>query len=169
MKQNIDTDAQPPSGWRLRIGAALFILGFFSPLCIPLVTATNLPIAWKTGLSGFLMLGIPELFCLVATAIMGKSGFLYIKSKLFGFLKEYLLPEKVSRARYRLGLFMLVIPLLYGWLEPYASHLILGYEKHHVFLAIAGDVLFLASLFVLGGEFWDKLRALFIYEAKARI
>jgi hypothetical protein len=96
MKQNIDTDAQPPSGWRLRIGAALFILGFFSPLCIPLVTATNLPIAWKTGLSGFLMLGIPELFCLVATAIMGKSGFLYIKSKLFGFLKEYLLCAKSS-------------------------------------------------------------------------
>jgi hypothetical protein len=28
--------------------------------------------------------------------------------------------------------------------------------------------MFLASLFVLGGDFWDKLRALFNYRAKAR-
>jgi hypothetical protein len=33
---------------------------------------------------------------------------------------------------------------------------------------IASDVMFLASLFVPGGDFWDKLRALFIYKAKAR-
>jgi hypothetical protein len=25
----------------------------------------------------------------------------------------------------------------------------------------------LASLFVLGGDFWDKLRALFLYQARA--
>jgi hypothetical protein len=29
-------------------------------------------------------------------------------------------------------------------------------------------LLLLTSLFVLGGEFWDKLRSLFIYEAKAQ-
>jgi hypothetical protein len=27
--------------------------------------------------------------------------------------------------------------------------------------------MFLASLFVLGGDFWDKLRALFVREARA--
>lgn len=30
------------------------------------------------------------------------------------------------------------------------------------------DALLLISLFVLGGEFWDKLRALFIHQAKVR-
>jgi hypothetical protein len=35
-------------------------------------------------------------------------------------------------------------------------------------IIIVSDVMFLASLFVLGGDFWDKLRALFIYKAKAR-
>jgi hypothetical protein len=169
MKHNADNTEQKPLSWRFRIGFSLFILGFFSPLCIPLVTATNLSTAWKTTLSGLFMLGIPELFWLVAAAIMGKPGFNYIKKKVFGTLKRHALPDKVSRTRYRLGLVMLVIPLLYGWLEPYASPLIPGYEKHHVVLAIAGDVILFASLFVLGGEFWDKLRTLFIYEAKVRI
>jgi hypothetical protein len=160
---------QPPPGWRFQVGILFFVLGLLSPLCIPLVTASGLSTTWKTTLSGLFMLGIPELFWLVAAAIMGKPGFNYLKAKVFGAFKRYALPERVSRTRYRLGLFMLVIPLLYGWLEPYVAPLISGYAKHQIFLAIAGDVLLLASLFVLGGEFWDKLRALFIYEAKERI
>jgi hypothetical protein len=168
MKHDMNTAEQPPPGWRFRIGVSLFVSGCLSPLCIPLVTATSLSTAWKTTLSGLLMLGIPELFWLVAAAIMGKPGFNYLKAKVFGTFKRYALPERVSRTRYRIGLIMLVIPLLYGWLDPYASQLISGYEKHQVVLAIAGDVLLLASLFVLGGEFWDKLRALFIYEAQAQ-
>jgi hypothetical protein len=35
-------------------------------------------------------------------------------------------------------------------------------------VGLLGDTVFLASLFVLGGDFWDKLRALFIPRAKAR-
>ena len=31
---------------------------------------------------------------------------------------------------------------------------------------ITGDIILLLSLFVLGGNFWDKLRALFIRDAK---
>lgn len=166
MTNSVNKTEQSAPGWRFRIGISLFVLGFFSPLCIPLVMATSLSTAWKTTLSGLLMLGIPELFLLVAAAIMGKPGFNYVKAKVFGAFKRYALPVKVSRTRYRIGLVMLLIPLLYGWLEPYASQLISGHEKYRVVLAIAGDVLFLASLFVLGGEFCDKLRALFIYEAK---
>jgi hypothetical protein len=30
------------------------------------------------------------------------------------------------------------------------------------------DILFVSSVFVLGGDFWDKLRALFIYKAKVQ-
>ncbi|MEJ2672645.1 MAG: transporter suffix domain-containing protein [Deltaproteobacteria bacterium] len=165
----MNTAEQSPPAWRFRIGVSLFVLGLLSPLGIPLVTATNLSTTWKTTLSGLLMLGIPELFWLVAAAIMGKPGFNYLKAKVFGTFKRYTLPKKVSRTRYRLGLVMLVIPLLYGWLEPYVSLLISGDDKRQVIFAIAGDVLLLASLFVLGSEFWEKLGALFIYEAKPQI
>jgi len=164
----MNTAEKPLPGWRFKVGILFFVLGLLSPLCIPLVTATSLSTAWKTTLSGLFMLGIPELFWLVAAGIMGKPGFNYLKMKVFGAFKRYALPESVSRTRYRVGLVMLAIPLLYGWLEPYASQLASGFERHQVVLALAGDVLLLASLFVLGGEFWDKLRALFIYEAKTR-
>ena len=32
---------------------------------------------------------------------------------------------------------------------------------------VGGDVVFFSSLFVLGGDFWDKLRALFVHGARA--
>jgi len=34
---------------------------------------------------------------------------------------------------------------------------------------LIADFLFIITLFILGGEFWEKLRALFIYDAKAYI
>ena len=47
-----------------------------------------------------------------------------------------------------------------------------GFEGEHDFgleieeLAQAmGDLVFVASLFVLGGDFWDKVRALFVHDA----
>jgi hypothetical protein len=153
-------------GWRFNLGITLFVLGFFSPLGIPVVTAMNLSAAWKATFSGLLMLGIPELFWLAAAAIMGKPGFNYLKGKVFSSLKKYAFPETVSRTRYRLGLTMFLVPLLYGWLEPYLSPHIPIIAQQRVVLAMTGDVLWVTSLFVLGGDFWDKLRALFVYEAK---
>ena len=46
------------------------------------------------------------------------------------------------------------------------SDLIPGYFRERVHLC---DLLLLVSLFVLGGDFWNKLRALFIHDAKAVI
>jgi hypothetical protein len=159
----------PPAapGWRFRLGILLFVLGFISPLGIPLVTAMNLSKAWTAILSGLLMLGLPELLWLAAAAIMGKPGFNYLKGKVFSSLKKYAFPETVSRTRYRLGLAMFLVPLLYGWLDPYLSPHIPVMAQQRMVLALAGDVLWLASLFVLGGDFWDKLRALFVYESGA--
>lgn len=166
MTNNSTAPPAAPS-WRFNLGILLFVLGFISPLGIPVVTAMNLSEAWKAILSGLLMLGIPELFWLAAAAIMGKPGFNYIKGKVFSSLKKYAFPETVSRTRYRLGLAMFLIPLLFGWLEPYLSPHIPIMTQQRMVLAITGDVLLLASLFVLGGDFWDKLRALFVYEAGA--
>ncbi|TDI37624.1 MAG: hypothetical protein E2P02_22370 [Acidobacteria bacterium] len=60
---------------------------------------------------------------------------------------------------------MFSIPLLYGWLGPYFEAVI-GRETswgRHIFL----DLILLTSFFVLGGEFWQKIRALFRYDTKA--
>jgi hypothetical protein len=107
-----------------------------------------------------------EVLGIAAVAVMGKSGYAYIKNRVFGFLKQYGPPAEVSRTRYTIGLVMFAVPIIFGWLAPYAADLIPGYSGNEFTFAIAGDLLLLTSLFVLGGDFWDKLRALFIGGAK---
>ena len=34
--------------------------------------------------------------------------------------------------------------------------------------AVTGDLVLFLSVFVLGGDFWDKLRSLFVYDARAQ-
>jgi hypothetical protein len=169
MSEEKPKDDQIRPGWRFYSGVMLFILGFLSPLFIPLVTATALPAGWKTALSGLLMLGIPELLWVAAAAIMGKAGFNHIKRKFWGFFKKMAPPDEVGPARYRIGLVMFSLPIFFGWLAPFGVHRIPGYEVHRLVVNLIGDVLLISSLFVLGGDFWDKLRGLFIHKAKIKI
>ncbi|MBW2227735.1 MAG: hypothetical protein JRG99_10595 [Deltaproteobacteria bacterium] len=60
--------------WRLHLGLIVLIIGFLSPLLIPLVTASELPTKWKAVISGCLAVGIPELFSIAAIAIMGATA-----------------------------------------------------------------------------------------------
>lgn len=160
---------QAKPGLRFRFGLIFFVLGLICPVFIPLVTATDFPAGWKAGLSGLLALGIPELLWMVAIAVMGKEGFRYIKSRFFSLFKKVVPPDAVGRTRYRFGLLMFLLPVLFGWLAPYAPHLVPGYEAHRFTINLTGDLLLISSLFVLGGDFWDKIRSLFIQDAKVRI
>ncbi len=78
---------------------------------------------------------------------------------------NYVLPQTVSRTRYRVGLVLFLLPLLHGWLSPYLPLLLHGYKPTRL-EALVGDLLLIVSLFLLGGDFWDKLRALFVWEAR---
>ena len=158
-----------PKG-RLYAGGAIFIGGFLSPLLVPLITMLPLSDGWKTAISGLLLVGVPELAMVLAAAVMGKDGFNYLKQKIFGFLgKHFAPPETVNLIRYRVGLVLFSIPLLFGWLIPYVSGYFPLFDEHRFTFAIIGDVMLLSSLLVLGGEFWDKLRALFIHRAKVTL
>ena len=155
------------SNFRFRTGVIVIVVSWCSPLLIPLVTTSNLSAQWKTLLSGALAVGIPEIGTILAIAIMGKSGFETMKNRIFSFLKRHGPPDRVSLARYRIGLVMFAIPLLFGWLAPYLQNLIPQYEDHRNLFAIIGDLLFIGSLIVLGGDFWDKVRSLFVHDAIA--
>jgi hypothetical protein len=164
-----DRSEPSPPVWRFRLGIVLFALGLACPAFVPGVAATDLGVEWKTILSGALMLGVPELLWLSAAGVMGREGFEYLKGRVFRFLRRHALPHRVSRRRYRIGLAMFALPVLLGWLAPYVSGSIPGYETHRVALNLTGDLVLLASLFVLGGGFWDKLTALFLYDARAQL
>ena len=131
------------------------------------MTASGLPAHWKTIISGALAVGIPEIGTILAIAIMGKSGFNLMKNRIFGFLKKHGPADRVSLARYRIGLVMFGLPLLFGWISPYLQNMIPRFEENRLLLAAAGDLLFIGSLIVLGGDFWDKVRSLFVHDAIA--
>jgi hypothetical protein len=161
---NPDTQDIPVA--RLWSGGFFFIFGFLCPLFIPLVYRLDLPVIWQTTLAGFLALGIPELFMIIAVAILGKEGFNFVKKKLLSVFKPLAPPDTVSIGRYRFGLILFCIPLLMGWMLPYFDHLIPFYDQYELLINAGGDILLLISLFVLGGDFWDKVRGLFYHQAK---
>lgn len=153
---------------RLYSGFVIFAISWFCPLLIPLVTSSELATVWKSLLSGFLLVGAPELLTLVAIAILGKDGFNYLKARVLGFVKRAAPSARVSRTRYRIGLFLLLPHLVFAYLTFYAPQIIPGYDAYRLPMNLTADALFIITLFILGGDFWDKLRALFIYEARAR-
>ncbi|MCW8984158.1 MAG: transporter suffix domain-containing protein [Thermoanaerobaculales bacterium] len=153
--------------WRIPVGVAIFGVGFAAPLAVPLVTASGLPPGWKAVISGALAVGVPEVMMVIATAVMGKEGFAELKRRIGRFFRRYGPPDAVGPTRYRVGLALFVLPLVLGWLGPYLGGHLPAYDRHPVFWLVGGDLLFVTSLFVLGGDFWDKLRALFVHGARA--
>jgi len=147
---------------RLVVAGVVFIVGFLAPLLIPLVAGSNLDSETKIVVSGFLALGIPELGMLVAVGILGKSGFLFLKKHVFGAVARFVFPDRVGLWRHRVGLLMFVLPLLFGWAQPYLAYLYPASGIQQPIYAVVSDAVFVLSLFVLGGQFWEKLRTLFV-------
>jgi len=155
---------EPVSKTRFIVGGALFVGGFLSPLLIPLVTSSDLPGNWKAILSTGLVAGLPEVGMLLAVAVLGKQGFAQLKEMIFLRLRKVTEPSSVSLTRYRIGLFMFFIPLLLGWLGPYAAHFFTPFAHGSLAPAIFFDLVFASSFIVLGAGFWEKIRSLFVYE-----
>jgi hypothetical protein len=161
-------DSEFQAGWRLKAGAALFGMSILLPVAgVPLVAMLGLSTAMAASVSGALLVGA-EILGVAAVAVMGKSGFAFMKKRVFGFLKQHGPPQKVSRGRYHIGLVLFCVPLLFAWLSPYISRWVSGLLSHPLPFAIGGDILIVVSLLLLGGDFWDKIRSLFIHSAEVR-
>lgn len=157
----------PATGWRFRLGIALFVLSILVPvLGVPLLGAFELSTGLATSLTAALLISA-EVLGVAAVAVMGKEGFAWIKSRLSAVLRQYGPPNEVSRGRYIVGLVMFSLPLVFGWAAPYFGERIPGFVENPFAFYICLDLLFFSSLFVLGGDFWDKLRALFVHGARA--
>mgnify|MGYP001816645422 CR=1 FL=1 len=169
MKNDEQVAAAPPPTARLYWGVAfLLVFNIATPfLGVPLVAITNLSVETKTLISG-VCIAVGELSLPVAIAILGKPGFAFLKSLVFRRMKSFAPPSEVSPTRYRIGLIMFVIPLIIAWLEPYVRGHIGVIANNRLEFALAGDALLIASLFVLGGNFWDKIRALFVHNSVAQ-
>jgi hypothetical protein len=157
----VEASAAPPPKGRLLLGAGVFVLGWVVTLATAsLVSSSSLP---STLVPAVVFVG-PKLGVFAAIAILGKPGFAYLQRLVFGYLKP---PAEVSPARHRIGIVMFVTAILLGLLERYPSIFVRDSTPFSIRYSLSADLLLLVSIFVLGGDFWDKIRALFFREAKA--
>lgn len=157
----IQTSVSP--GWRPKVGLLLFILALVSPLLVPLVLATDLPREVRGAIAGLLLFGVPMALMLAVVALIGQPAFLFLKSRI---ARQGTSPSPVGVMRYRIGLVLLTIPVIVSWLEPLVSAHVPEIEARRVLIGAVADGMVLVSLFVLGGEFWDKVHALFVHNAR---
>lgn len=167
------TEVKQPEGThlslsRLLIGGACFGLAQSLPLFIPLVISSDLQSEPKTVLSGLMLFGLPEIGSFIAISILGKAGYDWLKSKMFDLFKRARPTADVGPIRYYTGITIFCILLTLGIIDPYVSDFFPAYLKqnHRLYISFA-DAVFVINFFIIGGDFWDKLRALFVYEARA--
>ena len=166
---NTEPVKPPQPGPQFYTGITVLVIGFLLPLLIPFVAYLDVSTEVRTLISGILLVGGPEIFSIIAIAIMGKSGYLYIKSKVFALLKRALPTGGVSRLRYNIGLVLLISHVIFAYLTFYVPEWLPGYDEHRIAINLTADFLMVITLFILGQDFWEKIRALFIYDAKASV
>lgn len=160
---NTSSTAAPAGGWRFKVGIVLFATMILAWLAIPIEAALGMSAATIAATTAAIAIG-NKIILLAAIAVMGKPGFQELKARAFGLLTP---AATVSPARYKLGLVMFCLPLIGGSLETWASHIMPSIVANRLWVDILLDLMLIASLFVLGGNFWDKLRSLFSSDARA--
>ena len=84
MNDESESPLPAAAGWRLKGGAAIFVLSILAPAAgVPLVAGLGLSAPMTATISGVLLVAA-EVLGILAVAVMGKPGFAYIKRRVFG-------------------------------------------------------------------------------------
>ena len=165
--QSNDVSAPAPKkGWRFYLGIAFFALFLICPAFIPFVMLLPISGWWQAAISAALAIGLPEVCALIAVALLGREWFEHLLRPIKRLFQRIGPPRTVSRVRYTLGLVMFCAPLIEGAIFLHSHDWRELYEGWNLIGALVWDGVFVASFFVLGGDFCDKIRALFVHDAK---
>ena len=154
--------------FRFCLGISLLVLGLIMPLFGLLVLRTEWSAGLKATIVGLLTAGGPEIVAILAAAVLGKKNFEIIKSRIFLALKTLRPTARVGKVRYTIGLIMFLLPIIPTYVMAYVPQWLPDTSPARLYVNIGADCVFVTSLFVLGGDFWDKLTALFVYESHAQ-
>ncbi len=153
--------------WKFYLGIGLFIyswLPFIIVLILPFLPLSAFTIT--TLAAGFLISA--ELSFIASAAILGKPFVVWLKHKIKLLIFKKKKPKKfikhISKKRHIIGISLLILSALPYYITELA--LIFGYTKHHgpyllIAIMILGDIMLIASLLILGAEFWARLKLLF--------
>ena len=163
----LDVNAPKDPGIRFYIGLGIFILSFFM-LPTGIFLQQFIPQHfWRAFILAIFWVFAP-IMKIMSIAVLGKPSYLWIKYKFWHHFVKVTKHHEVSRTRYTIGLVMFCLPIIPNYIMSYAPKLIADAYPTRLIINICIDAIFIISLFILGGDFWDKLRALFTYTAKAK-
>jgi len=154
-------------GPRFYVGLVIFIISFFMLPTGLVLREFIIGSFWKSFILGVFWISAPVMK-IGSIAILGKSSYAWINYQMHYFYHKVAKPHQITPLRYNIGLVMFVLPFLPNYMISFMPHFVYISLTTRYIIIVASDLIFLSSLFVLGGDFWDKLRALFIYKAKAR-
>jgi hypothetical protein len=153
---------------RFVIGCCLLAIGVLCGLAIPFLGVFHVKHD-KAAIVSFLMLTHHGLTFL-SIAVMGRANFERITAPVHRAAAragEKIKPAgTVSRERYNVGLIMFVAPVIVVTAMHLTNEFHLTHETR-VIISLAMQAMFFVSVFVLGGDFWDKARSLFVWDARA--
>jgi hypothetical protein len=152
--------------WRFYGGMTALALAVVLPLGAAVVPLLGLSVASSALLVGVLVAGGPEVLCIIAIALLGKDTFQYLAQRAKLALRRAVLDRPVSKTRYYSGLAVIMLSWLPAYIYAYFPAALPG-GNARIYILAAMDLAFVASVFVMGGEFWEKVRRIFVYEGKA--
>jgi hypothetical protein len=164
---------EPVRGWKFYVGLILFIFSFATFLLAALApflfsAATAATVATIVVVSG-------EIGFLVSAALLGKPFVQAIKTKikaLFTSGTAPVPPRPVSRSRHAFGLVLFSLSFVAYYVVmaiPFFGLMKTSELRIVIIVAIVGELLFVVSLFVLGGEFWGRIKALFQWQGHSDV
>lgn len=157
----MDEELELKKDWKFYLGIALLALSLLAPLLALVVPFLGLAPGLAALVAGVCLVGIPEICALIAIALLGKQTWNFLVSKLKKHIP--LFPDRVSKFRYYLGLSLNLASIIPLYMAGYFPDL-LPPQPTRLYILIGADLLFVASFFILGGQFWEKCKRLFVYE-----
>jgi hypothetical protein len=161
---DVGAEAATARGWRFRLGIGMFVFAFALWLLIPLAASMGASGPRIAALTGTIFVA-NKVLLLTCIAVMGKAGFQTLKAMVFGQAKRLAPANTVGPTRHAIGMVMFCLPLVSAMLESYVDSIWPGLRPNLWQVQALGDAMLLASFFVLGGNFWNKVRALFVRTA----
>jgi hypothetical protein len=156
---------QMKKDWKYYLGVSLFFYSFLPMSIVAILPFLGLTLA-QAGAFAVVFLASGEVAFLFAAALLGKEFLTALKNRIKAWFKRPHEPKPISRNRHRFGIALLTA----SFLPHYVMLIYLVFFSHSEseinFLAwtlVAGEMAFMAGLFILGGDFWDRLRELFVW------
>ncbi len=157
--------------WKFYLGIGLIIYSFvpyiFVFMIMPFLSFST---AEALSISSVILISAEVAF-VSAVALLGKDFVNMIKAKFkskFSRKGDKASFKPISKLRFRIGIILFIltlsIPSILTEVVLYYNYVDVIGLSNLLYIFLSFDVIFILSLFILGGEFIDKLRGLFTYK-----